>query len=711
MIELQEAFDELTAFVAHYDPISLLSQLTLTFLFVPEDKFQEETSEVFNWQRRIEFVAAFVLVRPYPSENTAAVDGSVLERVEKLLERYFRAIDRQMFSEAARGGTAERDMLLAQAKIHSLYVRGDEYPHQFYDLSQGLYGPHDAWFQQHLGFTIADAIKLSEAISRECSERFERSRERARTGARIKTDELIAANLASEDQRSDLEIRIACALHFGQAERLLAFTAEELSVFSGVPMPTSEGFLRRMSQDFGYRNPSFPNTFTEAGAAAWDYNTLNERPILHRDGKYWLFVRPLLTSALFTTFYFDLMGDNAYRLTFERARGTYFEQKTADCLRRVFPPEMVLLNPRCTNGEELADVMVLHDHKILLLQCKSKALTYRARIGADFDVLRDDMRKAIADAFQQGIRSRNYLKASKVAKFAVGAGEYSVQMDQVNGLFLVCVTAMPFQALAGRLANTNSTLELFSGDEYPWSLSVGDLDIVTQVLDSPAQFLHYVLQRRKVEGTPFQVLADEMDYLGFYLSHGMRFDNQDFEGMDQVAISGFSTDVDRWVFEKFERGQDVKPPQALTVDGFSEFLADVERTEDDYATDCALGLLDLRWHARKQFMEMVTQVKESSRRDKALHSFSVVLKDGKRGLSFLSFDARANRTDLFRQAAAFAMMKKYQSRCDEWIGFGWDIASARAVDVAFFVSQPWTHDAEIERLAKEKLRRGHRVAL
>jgi len=712
MAEHQESFEELAAFVAAYDPISLLSQLTLTFLFVPEDEFQGEASDVVTWQRRIEFLAGLVLVRPYPVEQTTAVDGVVLERVEKLLGRYFTAVDRKILSDA-RGSaeSSDRKLILAEAKITSFHVRGDAYPHQYYAFAQDLYCPHEAWFRERLGFTIGEAVQLSKAIDRECGERFNRSLEHARMEAHRRADEMIAGLQATEDQRADLESRIGCALHFGQAENLLAFTLEELSEFSGVPVRTAECFLRRMSQQFGHRNPSFPTSFTDPAEAAWDYNTLNERPIVERDGKYWLFVGALLRSALFTTFYFDLLSDGSYRPTFEKARGNYLERKTAECLRRVFPPEMTLLNPLYPNGEEMADVMVLYDHKILLFQCKSKALTYRARIGSDFDVLRDDMRKAIADSFQQGIRAREYLQANKQARFTIGEKVFALDMDQVNGIYLVSVTSMPFQTLAARLANTNPVLGLFPQNEYPWSLSLRDLDVITQILSSPAQFLHYVLRRRKVEETPFQVHADEMDYLGFYLSHGMRFDMSDFEGMDDVGLSGFSDDIDRWVYEKFERGQNIDPPQSPVVEGFYDFLADVERTGDNYATDCALTLLDLRVGERKQFMEMVVQTKELSRQDKALHSFSVVLKGGKRGLSFLSFDAKAERAEVFRQASAFAMMKKYDSRCDEWSGFGWDIASTRTVDVAFFVSEPWAHDAQMDRLVKDKLRPGRRVGI
>jgi hypothetical protein len=191
----------------------------------------------------------------------------------------------------------------------------------------------------------------------------------------------------------------------------------------------------------------------------------------------------------------------------------------------------------------------------------------------------------------------------------------------------------------------------------------------------------------------------------------MRFDGDVFEGMDSVGLSGMSDEVDQWVYEKFDLGHNVNPPQTPPVGGFSDFLADVERTGDDHAVDCALTLLDFTLGERKRFMEMVEQTKEKSRQDKALHSFSIVLKEGKRGLSFLSFDANADRSQMFRQAAAFAMLKKYETKCHEWTGFGWDVASTRAIDVAFFVSEAWTYDAQIELLIKDNLRPGQQVEL
>lgn len=710
MKEVETTFGKLEAFISAYDPVSLLSQLTATFLFTPGDEFQGEASDTVKWERWIEFLAGYLIVRPYPQGRSAMVDGSVLESLEKLLEQYFNAVARHLFAEAGatRDNPAEAE-ILAHAKIESLYVRGEAYPHQFYTFAKGLYGPHDGWFRDHYGFTIAEAIEISRAVDRLSNERFNESLQQARKEARAHADRSVASQEITEAERDDVVARIFCSLHFGRSQDLLAFTSEDLSKSTGISIQICRAFVTRMSQEFGYRNDRFPDSFTNPVSAPWDYNTLLERPIVGRARKHWLFVPRLLTTALFTTFHFDLLRDKAYLPTYEKARGKFLEGQTAECLRRVFLPTTVMLNPQYPDGTEMADVMVLHDHKVLLFQCKSRALTYPARIGADFNAIRSDVRKAIADAFRQGTKARDYLQANKEAEFVHGEEHFAIEMNRVNGLYVVSVTSMPLQSLAGRFANTNSALGLFSGNEYPWSLSLGDLDILTQILGSPAQFLHYLLRRREVERTPFEIHADELDYLGFYLSQGMYFDTGEFKEIDGLGLSGMSSEIDRWVFERFELERDIEPPHAPMPNGFSDFLRDVERAANDYGTDCAMSLLDLGAKGRARFMELVEHTKARSRQDNGPHSFSAVLKDGECGHSFLCYNANGDRIQVFEQTAAFAMLKKYQSKCRDWAGFGWDLTSPRMVDVAFFISQPWVFDEHVERLAKSKLLPGQRV--
>lgn len=49
------------------------------------------------------------------------------------------------------------------AKNYSLIVRGEAYQHQLEQMAVGLYGEHDGWFQETLGFTIREALQSVKA--------------------------------------------------------------------------------------------------------------------------------------------------------------------------------------------------------------------------------------------------------------------------------------------------------------------------------------------------------------------------------------------------------------------------------------------------------------------------------------------------------------------------------------------------------------------
>ncbi len=79
------ALQELESLLAAREPLGLLTQLTMTFQFHPEGEFQGEASDTARWQRYIEFLAGYLLVRPYPTNPGSPTDGTTLEQIEKLI--------------------------------------------------------------------------------------------------------------------------------------------------------------------------------------------------------------------------------------------------------------------------------------------------------------------------------------------------------------------------------------------------------------------------------------------------------------------------------------------------------------------------------------------------------------------------------------------------------------------------------------------------
>jgi hypothetical protein len=336
LVPPEAAFEEFKAYVQKFDPIELLCQLTMTFLFTPEG-FQGEASDTRRWARWIEFTAGYLATVPPRSEQYLTFNGAHIEEFERIILQYFHSFLYEAVNRPP--GTSQwtpSDRVLQSAKTYSLWVRGDAYPHQFFEYSLELYGEHDDWFRANLGFTIQEAVRIFRAVTDQLERRFNESANNARANAPAKSDKHWEEAKAAGLTRKDLESRIAIHLHYGNGAALLRFTAEQLSQSSELPIAVCSAFLKRMSQPFGYRNPKFASTFSDPLKAPWDYNTMDERPFIERDGFYWFFTNPMVPSVLFHTFFFDLMNDRQYCPRFEKARGQFGERKVQ--LTGSFPP-------------------------------------------------------------------------------------------------------------------------------------------------------------------------------------------------------------------------------------------------------------------------------------------------------------------------------------------------------------------------------------
>jgi|LGOV01.1.fsa_nt_gb hypothetical protein len=710
--DIETNFSNLIEIAKQLDPVKLLSQLTLTFLVIPKDQFIEESSDTIKWARWIEFLGGYLLSNEYPKNAKSNVDGGDLEKIEKLLDEYFNSISVYLATSiSTKEKNKEMEMVIRSAKIYSLYVRGESYPHQLQELAKNIYSQHDDWFVKKLGFTIADAMSISESIINEYNRRINDEKDSCLERAKGYVNELISKDEANEENRKDLENRVGCYYYFGNSDSILSFSLDELMHFSGFSQEKCEKYLERLSQKFGYRNANFPNAFSDPYAAPWDYNTLYERPITLHNDKYFVVIPSLFNEVLLHTFYYDLIADNEYwKSEGEKKYGRWLEQKTAEFLNRIFPKSEVLLNPKYPNGNELCDVLVLHDRNVLIVQCKTKMLRYDSKIGKDFHSIKEDLIKGVKESFGQAIKARDYFFNNQSPLIKVLDDEMLVDSRQISNIFLMSVTLSSYQNLTTRLANINPTLNLFSDNQYPWAISLFDLGVVSELIEYPSMFIHYARRRLTVERTNFELNAGEIDLLGLYVSQGLFFETEDFKKINAASFSGFSDEIDQYIFEKHECGKNPQKPKQKMPTGFEEYLKTIEKLESSYKTDCAVRLLDLSYQDRELFVSNIEKIKEKTNIDGSLHSFSVILNNNMLGFSFISMDANNDLEKLFEQVFSFAVTKKYMTKCREWVGLGWDKNSQKILDIAVFLSFDWQEDTELAKIAKENLQQGEIVS-
>jgi hypothetical protein len=140
--------------VQGYSPVSILSRLTVRFLFVRRDEFHEESSEIHHHHAYIEFLTAFLATQPFPTGELKDLKASRCDEIWQRLKDYYTAVQRDLMADALEQ-TEKLHKLAFDAKNHSLMVRGGAYPHQLEQMAVALYGEHDDWFQEILGFTSA----------------------------------------------------------------------------------------------------------------------------------------------------------------------------------------------------------------------------------------------------------------------------------------------------------------------------------------------------------------------------------------------------------------------------------------------------------------------------------------------------------------------------------------------------------------------------
>lgn len=711
--DIETKFSNLIELIKQFDPVKVLSQLTLTYLFAPEDQIFDESSDTIKWPRYIEFLAGYFLIHEYPKNVKGNVNGGDLEQIEKLLDEYFDGIS-VFLSTSVSANKSDKEMeIINFAKIHSLFTRGESYPYQLYEVAENLYSQHDEWFVEKLGFSIANAISISESITNEYNRRINEGKHHCLEIAKECINESINKGEANEENRDKLETGLGSLYYFGNSDSILSFSLDELAQFSGFSKGECRKYLERLSQKFGYINASHPNTFSDPSTAPWDYNTLYERPIVRHDDKYFVPIPSLFNEVLLHTFYYDLIADNGYwKSEGGKKYGNWLEKKTAEFLSRVFPKSEVILNPLYPTKEEkeLCDVLVLHDRTVLIVECKIKKLRYESKIGKDFNSIKEDLTKGVKESFEQAKKTHDYLFSTQFPKIRMLDGELQVDSTQISNMILISVTLGNYQNLTTRLANINPTLNLFSDNQYPWAISIFDLGVITELIEYPSMLIHYAKHRLAVEGTQFQLLADERDLLGFYFSQGSFFETEYFKNIKALSLSGCSDEIDQYFSEKYEYGNNPQKPKQKMPAGFEEYLKAIEKLESPYKTDCAIRLLDISYQERERIVCTAEQTKEKTKSGGGRHSFSTVLNNNALGFSFISMDSNNDLDDLFKEVYSFAVMKKYTTKCREWVGLGWDKNSNNVLDVAVFLSFDWQEDTELAKIAKDNLKRGEIVS-
>ena len=139
--ELIISYKKLTSYLDKLDPIKLISQMTLTYLFYPAkpgEEFKPEYDEIYRYSRYIEFISGYYLKSKYPISGEDFIDGRVLDKIEKLCSEYFSNFS-MYHSTFKKNLEPSQNSLLYKLRLQSIFVRGDSFPEIQINYAKDIY--------------------------------------------------------------------------------------------------------------------------------------------------------------------------------------------------------------------------------------------------------------------------------------------------------------------------------------------------------------------------------------------------------------------------------------------------------------------------------------------------------------------------------------------------------------------------------------------
>lgn len=217
---------------------------------------------------------------------------------------------------------------------------------------------------------------------------------------------------------------------------------------------------------------------------------------------------------------------------YAKHRGDLLEVRTRAALDRVLPgayyrDAFEYFVPANDTEEKTADPakytkLVEGDHLIVLddvaivVEDKAVALSALSR-GGKTTRIRTDLTGIITKAADQASRIRDAIERDGGLRVK---GEGWVNLSGIREIHTIAVS---LDDLSTVLTATAELVRagLLSLDSIPWTVSLHDLELITELIARPAEFLLYLRRRRNPDVTVMFKAADEMDLFLYFYEEGL----------------------------------------------------------------------------------------------------------------------------------------------------------------------------------------------
>ncbi len=375
-------------------------------------------------------------------------------------------------------------------------------------------------------------------------------------------------------------------------------------------------------------------------------------------------------------------------------RGQYLENKTKEIFGKIFKDSIYydslyysFKGDRC----EL-DGLLIHNNTIFLIEAKSAQFHESAKRGG-MKRLRDNIFDNIEFASKQAMRSKEYILSSDTVEFMNKQGKkiLTIRNKDYQELYVVNVTLEQFADLSVELYKLKQ-LDIYKSHEYPWSISLNDLEVLSDFLNSPSEFIHYSNFRKNMDGSVLGefIIPYELDLLVYYCN--------DFYFEDDMVK--LDVDLENLMYQVYKNNTTIETQGKTVVDAsrvfneyynskakgkivnklcrrynpkYKELINKLVGYKKNGSASFILYLLELSLDQQNLFISYIDNLINKYNNDKKDHNISIPNQFTERysirtcGATIFVANEK-DRAIVFRNAALWCQKKKIELNSTDWIG-------------------------------------------
>lgn len=731
--QLDEVRSDLISALQPFDAFDIIVNVGLSNTPLNADTYRE--TEFEGLIAGVEVIAALLVQRGRAGTESEApaIDAIVLDKLNTLARRALRLTSWRRLavlrSEVTNGSDADDAMggLRHSMLSRELFLRNPAYADQELRTIDGIFGRGQVAeaLMETVGFNADHAVAITNQLVERAGEILNAEARRLRGDVEVVRDLYEGWRSGSNDVPDVLvplfetigavspKVAIRRIVETGvigfwsQVGDTLSFIAAALSDETGIPEDSVVAFLNWFALEFGdLRDSDWESSARE----------VRLRPLI-RDGDEYLLtvpgnllwsIRPRLEAALKPAS--NPSATQRHWARIEGARKSFVEDSAMDLLETALRPMLVHRNLEYYHAGSWyeADGLMLIDTAAVVVEAKAGALTPPARRAAP-KRMKSDLSKLLDDGAAQAERLSGLAAASESIRIRVSGAEEDLDVSAVQHVFSVVVTLEdlgPFSIALWELQRA----EIVAGRRaLPWAVSLHDLEIICDLVEFPAQLIHYMIRRRALNILQRFHASDELDLWMYYLDTGL-YEKETFEGPDApdvVALASHTDDLDAYyLWKSGVRSKTAKKPAQKMHNHFRRMLEHLDTERPSGFVEASIALLNMAGRERRMVASKLKSLKKDSAkwdrfRDMTLlYTASLGGADVRYGLTWMT--GPAERFDhLSRRLNAYCQAKKYQLRAHTWFGFAAVDGRPGPFQYYMYGSFPWEEDEELDDLIEE----------